>query len=164
MELLCDIIVPPAMVFGGFALLFHLARLGSPEWVRRVAGGPRAWRFNLWQMMVVILASGLLLVAFGGPPGEERAFAILVLAVWILVWFARNWCNELVFLMGLRDEDLPGRNDKLIWAIVLLAMAPIGVWLFRSFRMAHWPETRFVSVNYAELHEGPGGEAATQPA
>ena len=58
------------------------------------------------------------------------------------VWFVRNWQKEFVFLMGLRDDDFPGRHDKLIWAIVLLAFAPIGVWIFRSYRLAHWPEPK----------------------
>jgi hypothetical protein len=42
--------------------------------------------------------------------------------------------------MGLRDDDFPGRNDKLIWVLVLLVFAPLGPWLFRSYRVAHWPQ------------------------
>ena len=42
--------------------------------------------------------------------------------------------------MGLRDDDFPGRHDKLIWAFLLFAFAPIAVWFFRSYRLAHWPE------------------------
>ncbi len=82
----------------------------------------------------------------------------------VLVWFVRNWCNEFVFLMGLRDDELPGRHDKAIWAVVLLLLAPVGVWLFRSFRMARWPETQFVRVDYSQAMDNPGDEAARQPA
>ncbi len=163
MEFLCSVIVPPALVVGGFGLLFYLAGLGSPEWSRRLATGPRGWRFNLWHLMIAVLVSGLLLVA-GGPPGPDKAFAVLILALAILVWFARNWRNEFVFLMGRRDEELPGKSDKIIWAVVLLAMAPVGVWLFRSFRLAHWPETRFVRVDYSGLPEEPREPTAAQPA
>ena len=34
--------------------------------------------------------------------------------------------------MGLRDGDFPGRNDKLIWAVMLLFFAPASIWLFRG--------------------------------
>jgi hypothetical protein len=153
----------PAVVVGSFALLFHLARLGSPEWVRRVSAGPRAWRFNLWHMMAAVLVGGLLLMALSAPPSYERGFAVLVLCLLVLVWFVRNWCNEFVFLMGLRDEDLPGRHDKLIWVVVLLALAPISVWLFRSFRLAHWPEPKSVYHGEFGPEPAPGGRT-TQPA
>jgi hypothetical protein len=163
LEFLSLTIVLPAMVVGGFGLLFHLARLGSPEWVRRVSAGPRAWRFNLWHMMAAVIVGGLLLLAFSAPPSFEKVFAIVVLALLILAWFVRNWCNEFAFLMGLRDEDLPGRNDKLIWVVVLLALAPIGVWLFRSFRLAYWPEPK--SVIHGEFGPEPADRGrATQPA
>jgi uncharacterized membrane protein YhaH (DUF805 family) len=154
----------PAAVVGGLALLFRLSRVGSPEWVRRIAGGPRARRFNLWHMMAAVIVTGLLLVALTAPPGEEKGFAAVLLSLGILAWFVRSWCNEFVFLMGLRDEDFPGRNDKLIWAVVLLAFAPISVWLFRTFRAAQWPQTKFVSVDYSEFREEPGTGTAAQPA
>jgi len=32
--------------------------------------------------------------------------------------------------MGLRDDDFPGRNDKLIWVLMLLVFAPVDPWLF----------------------------------
>jgi hypothetical protein len=70
---------------------------------------------------------------------------IALLSLWVLAWFVRNWRKEFVFLMGLRDDDLPGRHDKLIWATMLVALAPIGVWFFRSYRLAHWPEPKTVT-------------------
>lgn len=164
LEFLCNLIIPPALVVGGLALLYYVASLGSPEWARRIGNGPWAPQFRLWQMNAMVVIAALLLVAFAGPPGPSRGAAFLVLMFAVLVWFVRNWCNEFVFLMGLRDEDLPGRNDKLIWAVVLLLLAPVGVWLFRSFRMAHWPETQFVRVDYSQASEDPSDEAARQPA
>jgi hypothetical protein len=41
-----------------------------------------------------------------------------------------------------RDDDFPRHPDKLIWALVLLVFAPIGDWLCRSYRLAHWPEPK----------------------
>jgi uncharacterized membrane protein YhaH (DUF805 family) len=162
MEALELLVFLPALVVGGFSLLFHLSRIGTTEWVRGVASGPRARRFNLWQIMAAIVVVGLLLGAVTAPPGFERGFSVTLLALLVLGWFVRNWCNEFVFLMSLRDEDLPGRHDKLIWVVLLLVLAPIGVWLFQSFRLAHWPEP--ASVIHGEAGSGPAeGSTATQP-
>jgi len=54
--------------------------------------------------------------------------------------YLRTWRDEFIFLMGLRDNDFPGRNDKLIWVLVLLVFASVSAWLFRSYRLAHLPE------------------------
>jgi hypothetical protein len=164
MEFLFFTLVLPASLVGGLALLFRLSRIGSPEWVRRVAGGPRAWRFNLWHMMLAVIATAVLLHAVSGPPTEDRVLSLVVLCLGVLGWFVRSWCNEFVFLMSRRDEEFPGRNDKVIWAIALLVFAPVSVWLFRSFRLAQWPATKFVSVDYSELQPGPEEEITTQPA
>jgi hypothetical protein len=59
-----------------------------------------------------------------------------------LILFASAWVREFQFLMTLRDDDLPGRFDKPIWAFVLIGLAPFGLFLFRSYRLTHWPEPR----------------------
>ncbi len=163
METLAALIIAPALIVGAIALLFHLSRVGSPEWIRRLGAGPRAWKFNLWHMMAAVIVAALLLLVFESGPTEERRFALTLLALWVLSWFVRAWCHEFVFLMGLRDEDLPGRHDKLIWVAVLLAFAPIGVWLFRDYRLAHWPAPK--TMMYPELNPEPARrDAAAQPA
>jgi len=40
-----------------------------------------------------------------------------------------------------RDDEFPGRFDKLAWIFALTILAPAGVWIFRSFRLARWPST-----------------------
>ncbi|MGP0064690.1 MAG: hypothetical protein ACLQGP_13965 [Isosphaeraceae bacterium] len=163
--MLSPLAVGPAFALGGLAILFHLSRVGSPEWVRRLGGDARPWKFNLWQIMALVVVAALLFHAISGPPDEGRVFSFLLLCLGVLIWFVRNWCNEFVFLMGLRDDDFPGRNDKLIWAIVLMAFAPISVWLFRSYRLAHWPGPKFVPVDYSPPDpEPPGRETAAMPA
>ena len=62
-----------------------------------------------------------------------------LLAVAVVFLCTRAWIREFSFLMALRDEDFPGRSDKLVWVILLTVMVPIGFWTFRSFREAHWP-------------------------
>ena len=59
-----------------------------------------------------------------------------------LILFARAWVREFAYLMRLGDDAFPGRNDKLIWAILLIVLPPVGVWLFRAYREAHWPEAK----------------------
>ena len=44
--------------------------------------------------------------------GPEGMFSFVLLCLGFLVWFVRNWQQEFVFLMGLRDGDFPGRHDK----------------------------------------------------
>jgi hypothetical protein len=156
-------LVLPAMVVGGFALLFRLSNVGSPEWIRRIGSGHRVWRFNLWQVMAAVVVTALLLHAMS-TPAHEGAVSVILLALLVLAWFVRTWCNEFVFLMSLRDEDFPGRSDKLIWAIVLMAFAPFSVWFFRSYRLAHWPQPKFVSVDYGMADEEPEGRTAAHPA
>jgi len=162
-EALFFLIGLPALVVGGFAVLFSLSRVASPEWIRRIGGDPRAWKFNLWHMMAAVVVAALVLHVLSGPD-NGGAFSAVLLCFLVLAWFVRAWCNEFVFLMGLRDQNFPGRNDKLIWVVVLLAFAPFGVWLFRSYRLAHWPESKFVSVIDSEPDPGPEGRTATQPA
>jgi hypothetical protein len=105
--------------------------------------GPAArWfgaQFNLWQICVAVLVAGLIFaILTAGPRGP--GFALFLAALLVLGLFLHAWRSEFVFLMGLRDDEFPGQYDKLIWVFVLLAMAPVGLWLFRSYRLAHWPE------------------------
>jgi hypothetical protein len=58
----------------------------------------------------------------------------------ILTLFLRAWRHEFLFLMGRRDDDFPGRHDKLVWVLMLTAFAPVGLWFFRTYHLAHWPE------------------------
>jgi hypothetical protein len=163
MEILFVTIVLPAMVVGFFALLFGLSRVISWEWIRRVGSGLRAWKFNLWQMMAVVIVAALVFCLLTGPGEEERVFSALLLSFLVLAWFVRAWCHEFAFVMGLRDDDFPGRNDKLIWAIVLVMFAPISVWFFRSFRLAYWPDPEPVAPSPTGLYSERKGATAAQP-
>ncbi len=66
--------------------------------------------------------------------------ALALLAAVVL--FARAWLREFTYLMRLRDDAFPGHNDKLIWAILLIVLPPVGAWLFQTYREAHWPEAK----------------------
>jgi hypothetical protein len=99
---------------------------GMPQW-------------NLWHICVYVALAALLFAAMAAGPRNEGFFLFLICVV-VLGLFLRAWRREFLFLMGLRDDELPGRFDKLIWVVMLTSAAPIGVWFFRSYRLAHWPE------------------------
>ena len=96
-------------------------------------------RVRAWQVALAAVPMAVLLtfldpyMARSGVP-QFIAFALAV------ILFASAWAREFHFLMGLADDDLPGRFDKPIWAFVLIGLAPFGLFLFRSYRTARWPE------------------------
>jgi hypothetical protein len=157
LDTLLTIFILPALVFAYFGLLFSVGPVLSRE--RLGAIGRRLWplRLTLWQMMCVVALAAFLILVF--EKQLEVPIAFWTISVLVLAWFIRVWSHEFVFLMGLRDDDLPGRHDKLIWAFLLFAFAPIATWLFRSYRLAHWPEPA-VESDSSVL----SGATVTQPA
>jgi hypothetical protein len=95
-------------------------------WLRQAEG----WQIALLMVIVGALALPILPVVL--------ALAVIV----ALVLFGRAWLKEFTYLMRLRDDVFPGHNDKLIWAILLIVLAPVGIWLFQTYREAHWPEAK----------------------
>jgi hypothetical protein len=68
----------------------------------------------------------------------------------VIAYFVRVWLREFAFLMGVDDSAFPGHNDKLIWAILLIVLPPLGLILFRAHRRAYWPETDAKSAQVAD--------------
>ncbi len=159
METLALFLVLPALVVGTLAVIFGLGPVVSLEGLRRI--GQRLWpfQFNLWQMMTGVALAAFVLMVFEWR--YERIMIFTLISLLVLAWFVRNWRNEFVLLMGLRDDDFPGRNDKLIWAILLVAFAPLSIWFFRSYRLAHWPEPE--PALELSLHAATEEGTATQP-
>jgi hypothetical protein len=87
-----------------------------------------------------LLLLGLVLAAFvvtrAGAPGG----LIVVLLGALIFLFASRWLEEFRFLMELDDDAFPGRNDKLIWALLLIVLPPVGLWQFSSWRAVRWPQ------------------------
>jgi hypothetical protein len=102
------------------------------EWTRWLAGWFR--QAEGWQIAAVL---GLTLLIL---PMVPLVLILAFLAAFVL--FAKAWLKEFTFLMRLRDDAFPGRNDKLIWAMLLIVLAPVGTWLFQNYREAHWPEAK----------------------
>jgi hypothetical protein len=159
LDMLITIFLVPALVIAYFGLLFGLAPVLSPERLRVIRR--RLWplQLNLWQMMCVVAVAAFLILAF--EKQLEVALAFFTVSILVLAWFVRAWSHEFVFLMGLRDDDFPGRHDKLIWAFLLFAFSPIATWLFRCYRLAHWPEP--IAESYSSMHPEPAGQTVAQP-
>jgi hypothetical protein len=102
------------------------------EWVRWVSGWLR--QAEGWQILALVLLAICVL------PLLPVVVALAVLAAVVL--FAKAWLREFTYLMRLRDDAFPGHNDKLIWAILLIILPPVGAWLFQTYREAHWPEAK----------------------
>jgi hypothetical protein len=159
LDMLLTIFIVPALVFAYFGLLFGLAPALSPERLRVIRRSVWPLQLNLWQMMCVVAVAAFLILVF--EKQLEVALAFFTVSILVLAWFVRAWSHEFVFLMGLRDADFPGRHDKLIWAFLLFVFAPIAVWFFRSYRLAHWPEP--VADPDFSLRPEPAGHTVTQP-
>jgi hypothetical protein len=159
METLVTFFVVPAIVFAYFGLLFGLGELLSPERLRLIRRGLWPLQLTLWQMMSVVAVAAFLILVF--EKQMEVLLTFFAASCLVLAWFVRAWSHEFVFLMGLRDADFPGRHDKLIWAFLLFVFAPIAVWFFRSYRLAHWPEP--IAESYSSSRPEPAGHTVTHP-
>lgn len=76
--------------------------------------------------------------------------AIVLAAVAVVVLLVRAWVREFLFLMSVDDSAFPGRNDKLIWAVLLIVLPPVGAYLFRAHRRAYWPESDAKAAQMAD--------------
>jgi hypothetical protein len=159
LDMVLTVFVVPAMVFAYFGLLFGLGPALSADRLRVIRRSLWPLQLTLWQMMCVVALAAFLILVF--EKQLEVALAFFTISLLALAWFVRAWSHEFVFLMGLRDEDLPGRHDKLIWVFLLLVFAPIAIWFFRSYRLAHWPEA--VTESDSSSSPEPVRNTITQP-
>jgi hypothetical protein len=130
--LLTAIVVPLLMLYlvrklDGSAPRHGLSR-GFAAWFREV---------KLWQVAAAIALSALVFAAATSREGAPFVFLLFLAALVLLV---RAWRHEFLFLMALHDHEFPGRNDKLAWIALMVILPPIGLWTFRAYREAHWPE------------------------
>lgn len=116
----------------------HDAFARIDHWLNRHPEVPR----TVLVVGVTVMSLMLLLAAL-------PVFLVLA-AVAVIVLFARAWLREFSFLMGVDDSAFPGRSDKLIWAILMIVLPPVGVYLFRAHRRAYWPESDAKAAQMAD--------------
>ena len=109
--------------------LFALASLGS--------GFPR---LRLHQVLGIVGVSAWVSAFFAASGQYGIGWLVFATVVLVLLAFAGMWTREFRLLMHRKPDEFPGPHDKLVWAFALIAIAPAGVWLYRSFRKARWPE------------------------
>ena len=97
-------------------------------------------KLRIHQVLGIVALSAFALAIIAALELREAAFLVIIPAIAILLMFAGMWSREFRLLMLRRADEFPDRTDKLAWIFVLTAMAPAGVWLFRSYRRARWPE------------------------
>jgi hypothetical protein len=110
------------------------------DWCRPI--GEWVNRTETWRMFVTLCVGIALLAVLTAIPALLVGFVLLLMFAAAVFFFAQSWLHEFTFLMRVEDDAFPGRNDKLIWAILLIFVPPVGIFLFRSYRQAHWPEAK----------------------
>ena len=99
-------------------------------------------RLRLHQILGIV---GVTAWVFGfinalGPPYFSSGYLLFFTTIVVLLCFAGMWSREFRLLMLRRADEFPDRFDKLTWTFLLTVMAPVGVWMFRSYRRVQWPE------------------------
>jgi hypothetical protein len=95
---------------------------------------------KLWHVLVAVALSAFIFASYLASESGANALPLLLAFSVVLVLVVRAWRHEFLFLMSLHDDELPGRHDKLIWAAALVLAPPLGIWVFRTYREARWPE------------------------
>jgi hypothetical protein len=123
------------MIIGGSAIAIPTVFLGVLSLFR---GFPR---IKISQIAGLVAVAAWVFALFTlGPMGEVQIFLFLSLVLVLLLFFGL-WQREFQLLMLRRDDEFPGRLDKIGWFLMLTLAAPAGVWFFRSYRKARWPES-----------------------
>jgi hypothetical protein len=124
--------VPIALLFA--VLVFACIALPLLRRLNASNALPHGLSRTAYLVVAAVLILGLMVL-----PPHDVLFPGLVVAAGLLLMYLRMWVREFLFLMGLSDEDFPGRFDKAIWATVMVAFGPLGLWTFHRYRAAQWP-------------------------
>jgi hypothetical protein len=98
-------------------------------------------RIRLGQVAGIVAVVAWVFGLFGtGHPWQAEMYLFWTVVGLLLLFFGA-WKREMRLLALRRDDEFPGRSDKRYWFLLLTLAAPAGVWIFRSYRKAHWPES-----------------------
>ena len=124
------------LILGTFGLVLARVLAESASTPRPLADAIYRLRsMRIGYLSAAIGVVGMLLLVSSSP-----RFAVLIVGFGLIGAYVAMLINALSFLMTRTDDDFPGTFDKPIWAALLLATGPLGLFLFRAYRQAHWPE------------------------
>jgi hypothetical protein len=115
-------------------LLTAASRLPSAARIDQTLRQVPSWAILLGIAFVVVMGS---ILAF-----ETPAPGLLLVALGTIVLLIVSWVRDFAYLMSQPDHAFPGRYDKLIWALLLIVLPPVGVVAFWSYRRAQLGESR----------------------
>jgi lysylphosphatidylglycerol synthetase-like protein (DUF2156 family) len=96
-------------------------------------------KIRLGQIAGIVAVLAWVFALFSAGPWNE-GWVIFLGAVALILIFLTTWKREFRLLMLRRDEEFPGKWDRLAWFLVMSLAPAFGPWLFRSYRKARWPE------------------------
>jgi hypothetical protein len=96
-------------------------------------------KIRLGQIAGIVAISAFVFAVLSVGPAGEGLVIILAIAVPLVIFFGL-WRREFGILMLRRGDEFPDPTDKMVWVVLLTIAAPAGIWLFRSYRKARWPE------------------------
>ncbi len=128
-----EIVVVVASIAFGMVILLARPRVSSLLPSGRAIGAALKDLIRPWPL--AFLAYGL--VVFGlclDSQAARSGWPQFLVGLGVVAAMLVVWIREIVILMAVRDDELPGRFDKPIWAFLLIALPPVGVIAFRCHR------------------------------
>jgi hypothetical protein len=128
-----------ATIVGIAAACFLLGR--HSRYVREQIDSALASEKNsfFWILVKVLLI--VLVVAALATHAPPQLLVLAALGVLVVLWY-----REFAGLMDMREETFPGRHDKIVWAVFLIALPPVGAPVFWFYRQSRWAEAKRVQA------------------
>lgn len=118
-------------------------------------------KIRLGQIAGIVAVLAWVFALFASGPWQEGPLLFGGSVVLVLIFLA-TWKREFRLLMLRRDEDFPGKWDRLGWFLVIVLAPAFGPWLYRSYRKARWPEFS-VSGRWADAPETSARRPKSNP-
>lgn len=80
--------------------------------------------------IALLAACGLLALAFA----SRSTLPLVLLAIGAIGLTMVAWVREFTALMAQPDTSFPGRYDKAIWALLMIALPPVGLIVLGQYR------------------------------
>jgi hypothetical protein len=96
-------------------------------------------KLRLGQIGGMVIVAAFIFAVMTVDGNGEWPIMLLGVAIPLIVFFTL-WRREFAALMLRRGDEFPDPTDKMVWVVLLTVAAPAGVWLFRSYRKARWPD------------------------